>query len=245
MIKTILYDLDDTLLGNNMDVFLPPYFAMVDKFAAEQLGIEELLPHMMRASELMVRNTDPSLTNSEVFWQEIERLTGLNHVETAPLFDDFYRGQFNQLQGITETLPAAVEMMRTCFRNGYDIVIATNPMFPRAAVEARLKWAGIPQAYFPYKLVTTIENMHATKPHQAYYAEILAKVNCAPEEALMVGDDWQRDIEPAAGLGLFTYWIQLPGTTIPDETLPAAYGSLEGLLARIESGWLRHPAVLA
>jgi FMN phosphatase YigB (HAD superfamily) len=118
-------------------------------------------------------------------------------------------------------------------------------MFPRAAVEARLNWAGIPLSEFPYELVTTIENMHATKPHQAYYREILAELNCSPTEALMVGDDWQRDMEPAAGVGLFTYWIQLPGSTPPDPTLPSEYGSLEGLLVRIESDWLHHLVVSA
>ena len=172
-------------------------------------------------------------------------LTGLDFVATGALFDNFYRGEFNQLQGITETLPAAAELIRTCLRKDYKVVIATNPMFPRTSVEARLNWAGIPVTDFPYELVTTIEIMHATKPHKAYYREILAKVNCSPSEVLMVGDDWQRDIEPAAGVGLFTYWIQLPGTILPDAALPSAYGSLEGLLARIESDWFHQLAVSA
>lgn len=245
MIKTVLFDLDDTLLGNDMDVFLPQYFALLDKYAARCLGVANFIPSVLKASELMTRNTDPALTNNEVFWQEIDKLVTLDRMESDRLFDDFYRGEFNQLQSITETVPGAVDIVHTCFRKGYKVVIATNPMFPRTAVEARLKWAGIPESDFPYELVTTIENMHATKPHQEYYREILAGVDCAPSEALMVGDDWQRDIEPAAAVGLHTFWIQLPGKTPVDAALPSAYGSLEGLLARIESGWLHQLAVSA
>lgn len=245
MIKTILFDLDDTLLGNNMDAFLPHYFALLDKYAARHVGVADFLPSVLKASEKMTRNTDPTLMNNEVFWQEINKLIDVDRAEAEPLFDKFYRGEFNQLQGFTETLPATVDLMRTCFRNGYEVVIATNPMFPRTSVEARLDWAGIPVSDFPYKLVTTIENMHATKPHQAYYEEILSEINCSPTDALMVGDDWQRDIEPAAGVGLFTFWIQLPGTTMPDAALPSAYGSLEGLLARIELGWLHRLTISA
>lgn len=245
MIKTILFDLDDTLLGNDMDTFLPHYFALLDKYAAKHLDVVDFVPSVLKASEVMTRNTDPTFTNNEVFWQEMNKLIGLDGIKTGALFDNFYRGEFNQLQDITESLPVAAELIRTCLRKGYQVVIATNPMFPRLAVEARLNWAGIPVTEFPYEMVTTIENMHATKPHQAYYREILAELKCTPTEALMVGDDWQRDMEPAAGVGLFTYWIQLPGTTLPDATLPSAYGSLEGLLARIESDWFHHLAVSA
>ncbi len=245
MINTILFDLDDTLLGNDMDKFLPRYFALLEAYATRHLGLVDFVPPMLQATEVMVRNTDPSTTNSDVFWMAVNSLIDLDRADAEPLFDEFYRGEFNQLLVTTEAFPVAAELVRTCFRNGYDVVIATNPMFPRTAVEARLDWAGVPVRDFPYKLVTTYENMHATKPHQAYYEEILDEINCAPAEALMVGDDWRRDIEPAAAVGMFTYWIQLPGTTLPDPSLPSAYGSLEGLLARIESGWLPRLTITA
>jgi FMN phosphatase YigB (HAD superfamily) len=140
---------------------------------------------------------------------------------------------------VTEYWPAAVELVRTAFSKGLQVVIATNPMFPLPAVETRLAWAGVPSSDFPYDLITTYENMHAVKPHLAYYQEILDKVGSKAENVLMVGDDWRRDIEPASTLGLFTYWIQLPGTKPPDPTLPTGYGSPEGLLAQLQSGWLQ------
>ena len=243
-IKTILFDLDDTLLGNDMETFLPSYFKLLGHYAASHLNEERFLPAVLKASELMTHNTDPAVTNRDVLWQEIEQLTGLDPENSQALLDDFYRREFNQLQPLTQSYPVAAELLRACFAQGLKVVIATNPMFPLRAIEARLAWAGVPVTEFPFELVTSIENMHATKPHQAYYMEILQKVNSQPHETLMVGDDWQRDIEPAAALGLFTYWIQLPGTSPAAETLPTAYGSLAGLLARVQSDWLRQPAGL-
>lgn len=245
MIKSVLLDLDDTLLGNSMDTFLPQYFDLLAGFTAKELGLIDFLPYVLKASEIMANNTDPELTNNDVFWRELARMTDAQPDKVEFALNEFYLGDFNQLQGITRKMPAAADLVETCLNCGYQVVIATNPMFPRTAIEARLNWAGVPVTDFPYHLVTTIENMHATKPHQAYYREILAEVNCAPQEALMVGDDWLRDIEPAHHLGLFTYWIKLPGKTLPDAPTPTGYGSLEELLTHIQSGWLEQLAISA
>lgn len=243
MITTILFDLDDTLLGNDMETFLPRYFTVLDRYTQKTFQQGSMLPAILAASEEMIHNNAPELTNAEVFWRHFEQQTGLVSADLESGFDHFYQTEFKKLKDITERWPAAVELVRASFAKGLQVVIATNPMFPRTAVETRLEWAGVPEADFPYTLITTYENMHAVKPHQAYYQEIMDKVGCNPENALMVGDDWRRDIEPAAALGLFTYWIQLPGTTPPDASLPTAYGSPEALLMRIQSGWPQRLAV--
>jgi FMN phosphatase YigB (HAD superfamily) len=91
---------------------------------------------------------------------------------------------------------------------------------------------------YPYTLVTTIENMHATKPHQAYYREILEETGCRPDEALMIGDSGKNDIEPVVNLGLFSYWIKHPGSKLPDGVTPTEQGTLEDLAGRFNDGWL-------
>jgi FMN phosphatase YigB (HAD superfamily) len=94
------------------------------------------------------------------------------------------------------------------------VAIATNPLFPRSPIEQRLEWANIPVTEFDYALVTTYENMHATKANPAYYQEIVARLGNEAKECLMVGDDWERDMMPAATAGLPIYWV-----TKPDDTL--------------------------
>ena len=89
-------------------------------------------------------------------------------------------------------------------------------------------WAGIDD--FDYNLVTAYENMHAVKPSPDYYREILECLGRKPGEAIMVGDDWQRDIVPADKVGLLTYWIAPPKSPAPDSRIPlVGQGSMADL----------------
>ena len=67
------------------------------------------------------------------------------------------------------------------------------------AVRERMRWAGVDD--FPYALVTAIEKCHFAKPHPEYFAEVLARLDKRPDEALVVGNDWEADMVPAARLG--------------------------------------------
>lgn len=238
MIEAILFDLDDTLLGNNIAQFMSHYFSLLGAYAQQFMDRDHFLQGLMRGSRAMLQDVNPTVSNRDVFWQVFKESTGSDPDELEGFFDHFYRNQFVQLKTITQLKPEAAELVRYCFQQDLKVVVATNPMFPRVAVEARLAWAGVPATDFDYDLVTTYQNMHATKPHQAYYREILEKIDCSPENALMVGDDWERDVEPAAALGLYTYWIQLDGREPPDASLTTAYGTLMALYDRLQAGWL-------
>lgn len=238
MLKTILFDLDNTLLGNDMQDFIPRYFAILGAYAEKYLPREHFLQYLMQATDSMVGNTDPLVSNRDAFWAAFAALTGLDGAELEADFDNFYRREFGQLQDVTATQPAALPLVDLAREKGLEIVIATNPMFPRRAVEARLEWAGLPVDEQDFTLVTSMENMHATKPHTAYYEEVLARVGRAPAEALMVGDDWARDIVPAAQVGLWTYWVHPPEQPLPqDAPPPTAHGTLDDLLGLARSGW--------
>jgi HAD superfamily hydrolase (TIGR01549 family) len=225
MYKAILFDLDDTLLGNNMETFIPRYFAMLKRYA-DGMGLEiDLMQELLVCTQATIQNVDPTLTNREVFWGLFAQRTGLDTAELEVSFDRFYREQFPKMHDVTEFRPKAPELIQACFERGYKVVIATNPLFPQRAIEERLVWAGIPVTEFDYALVTTYDNMHATKPNQAYYVEILENIGVAPQDAIMIGDDWNNDIAPAATLGLDTYWISAE-STLPDAIDVRGAGSL-------------------
>ncbi len=238
MIEAILFDLDDTLLGNDMDQFLPAYFGLLGKHAAPFLGRERFLQELLIGTQAMIDNEDTAVSNRDAFWNTFQERTGLDTDEVEPFFDQFYRETFPQLRGTTEKRPSAIPLVQFCIDRGLKIVIATNPLFPARAIQERLDWAGIPVTAFDYDLVTTYENMHATKPHPAYYTEILTAVDCLPQAALMVGDDWKNDIIPAAEVGLKTYWITQNGGEPPESNIVTGYGTLAELSQRLHDGWL-------
>lgn len=223
MLKAILFDLDDTLLGNDMDDFLPGYFKLIGKYAAPHFPPEQFLEELMVCTDAMYRNVDAAVTNRDVFWSHFEQRTGKDPNEMETFFSRFYAEQFDQLQNLTTKRPFAAQLVNYCLQNNLDVVIATNPLFPRIAIEARLAWAGLPVDQYDFPLVTTYENMHATKPQPAYYSEILDRIGVQPAQALMVGNDWENDIEPAHELGIHTFWLSLNGDSPPAD-LAVPYG---------------------
>ncbi len=238
MIQALLLDLDDTLLGNHVDTFMKGYFSRLSAYAGALFDESAFLPHLIQATRAMIQDTNPQLTNAGAFWRAFEGLTGGRRDELEPFFMKFYETQFEQLRPMTVVRPAALALIQAAFDRDLAVVIATNPLFPRIAIEQRLAWAGIPVGDFDYALVTHYENMHAAKPQPEYYREILAVVGCAPEQALMVGDDWENDIAPAAAVGLHTYWIAPADAALPQELAIQGRGSLDELLELVNEGWL-------
>lgn len=239
MLQAVLFDLDDTLLGNNMDTFIPHYFSLLSRYAETKMARDDFLRELMICTRAMVESRETAVSNRDVFWGAFQQRTGLDPEEMEQFFDIFYRDQFPQLAPVTTPQAGARDIVEFCFDQGWQVVIATNPMFPRRAVEHRLAWAGLAVTEYPFSLVTTYENMHATKPHLAYYEEILTRIGVPAAAALMVGDDWENDIEPAARLGCHTYWIG-EVTTPPDPAFPAANGSLPRLHELLQAGWPLH-----
>ncbi len=237
-IQAILFDLDDTLLGNDTDTFIPHYFKLLGKYARQFMEPQQFLQEMLICTREMMSSTDTAVPNRDVFWQAFERRTGLLGAELEPYFEQFYLNEFPKIAHVTERRPEAAALIQACLDQGIKVVVATNPVFPRTAVLERLAWAGIPADEYPFALITTYENMHATKPHAVYYQEILARIGCAAKTAVMVGDDWENDIEPAARLGMMTYWIT-NGRDLPAANVADGFGRLADFYQSLQNGWLK------
>lgn len=238
MIRALLLDLDDTLLGNQTEAFMAGYFARLRDYASPVLDPNTFLPNLIQATQTAIGNTDPATTNADVFWESFQSLSGYSRAELEPFFDAFYETEFPHLRAGTQLRPSAARLVNLAHARDIQVVVATNPLFPRVAVEQRLEWAGIPVTSCNFALVTTFENMHAAKPQPAYYREVLDLIGCSPDESLMAGDDWKNDIVPAHEAGLFTYWISDEMARPPDPSLPSGCGSLAHLLTLVEQGWL-------
>ncbi|MFB2351719.1 HAD family hydrolase, partial [Priestia megaterium] len=72
------------------------------------------------------------------------------------------------MQSVTQVRPEAVDFVDWAFAQGYTIAIATNPLFPRTAIEQRLAWAKLPVDKYPFKIVSSYEGFHFAKPNPAF-----------------------------------------------------------------------------
>jgi len=211
-LKAVLFDLDGTLLENEIDRFMPAYFQLLASKFAVLCPPEKLVPALIEASEAMVRLEHPERSNMEVFWPIFLERTGMNRTEAEMLSGRFYLEHFPKLAHLTRPIRGVRALLKDLRRNGYTLVLATNPLFPAQAILERIRWARV--ADIDFALVTSYENMHATKPHRAYYQEILLKIGLPAEEAMMVGNSLEDDMA-AKKVGLATYYVHPPRSSGP------------------------------
>ncbi len=229
-VKAILFDLDDTLLKNSMETFGPALSQSFTRHLAHLIPPECTISAMQSALAAVDANAGGAPTNEELFTTTFCPAVGYEPENLAGLLERFWVEGFPKLRELTQPLPAARPVVEWVFQRGFQVAIATGMLLPYSVIEQRLEWAGVPVTEFDYALLTTWNNMHASKPHPAYYYEVLAHLGRQPDECLMVGNDWKEDIVPATSIGISSYWIAEPGDEPPEQrALLVGQGTLSDL----------------
>lgn len=192
MLKTVLFDLDGTLLPMDNDVFTKTYFSLLTK-AVAPLGYEpkQLIDGIWAGTAAMVHN-DGSCTNETAFWRKFSAIFGEHVYDDEPVFDTFYRTEFQNAKSVCGFAPESKQLVDWLKGRGVCVALATNPIFPAVATQSRIRWAGLEPEDFA--LYTTYENIGYCKPNLRYYAEIVARLGCRAEECIMVGNDVDEDM---------------------------------------------------
>ncbi|MBT3714905.1 MAG: HAD family hydrolase, partial [Anaerolineae bacterium] len=216
MSLTLLLDLDDTLLDSNMDEFIPVYFHALGKAMSKHLPADMLLKYLMQGTEAMISNDNPTETLEDVFSREFYPNLDVGRDILDPEIARFYEEIFPSLSYLTKARPEAVDFVEWAFSQGYRVAISTNPLFPKAAIDHRLRWAGLDPEKYPFEIVSSFEGFHFSKPNPAYLAEVLGGLGWPEGPVLVVGDDSVRDLLAAEELGLAAYWIVDDAATLPE-----------------------------
>lgn len=192
MITTILFDLDGTLLPMDQEKFVKSYLGrLAHRMAPHGYDPEKLVKAIWKGTGAMVVN-DGTQTNEAVFWKVFAGIFGEEALKDAPLFEEFYRTDFQQVQHDCGFESRAAEAIAEIKGMGYRMALATNPLFPAIATRSRCRWAGLDTSDF--ELITTYENSSHCKPNPDYYWEIMGKLKVKPEECVMVGNDVGEDM---------------------------------------------------
>ena len=203
-ITTVLFDLDGTLLPMDLEEFTKGYLTLLaKKLAPYGYDPKQLMNTIWAGTGAMVKN-DGSRTNEIAFWEVFTQVYGERTQTDKPLFDGFYEKEFNEARVICGYNPEAAKTIHQLQKRGYRIVLATNPLFPAVATQARIRWAGLEPSDFA--LYTTYENSSFSKPNTAYYQEILSRLGLSAEECLMVGNDVTEDMV-ARKLGMHVFLL--------------------------------------
>lgn len=202
MIKTVLFDLDGTLLPMDQDTFTNAYFKeLAKKMAPFGYNPDELVKGVWKGTGAMVRN-DGTKTNEEAFWEVFLKIFGEEHKKDLDTFTEFYENEFNKAKAVCGFNEASAEVIATLKEKGKKVVLASNPLFPMIAQKSRMNWAGLNTDDFAY--ITSYENSHYCKPSKEYYTEIAELLDLNPEECLMVGNNATEDmVAREAGMNVF------------------------------------------
>lgn len=208
----LLFDLDDTLLGNEMNTFVPAYLQALAKRMSNVSEPTVLINTLLAATRKMVENQDPSKTLEQVFDAEFYPALGLSRQQVQGSIDTFYAQDFPKLRVLTQIKPQAVDVVQRLVQRGDQTAVATNPLFPRTAILQRLTWAGLPEGKIPFSMIPSYETFHFAKPNPAYFAEFLAQLGWPKIPVIMVGNDVESDIGAARRLGLPVFWMAEDGS---------------------------------
>jgi len=234
VIDTILFDLDGTLLPMDIEKFMKAYFEAVGKKFYDVMEPKAFVKNIMLATNYMIENTEPHKTNQQAFEEEFSRLLGFDITHLMERFGEFYSNEFKGLKAAACEQPLCKDIITVLTKKGYDVVLATNPLFPQIAIEERVRWANIDVDVF--KLITAFEIMHYCKPRIEYYKEIMEMINKEPECCMMVGNDVEEDMI-AHRLGMKTFlledYIISRNADIPPVDYRGSYRDLYDLVERL------------
>ncbi|MBY8979780.1 MAG: HAD-IA family hydrolase [Candidatus Lokiarchaeota archaeon] len=228
-IRTILFDLDGTLIDVDLNQFIPSYLKLLANSVAHLIPPKKFVSALLKASESVNAN-DGLISNEDAFAKAFFPIEGYSKEDIDPYFTKFYENKFKELQKYTTRKFVAREVVQKAFDNDFKVIIATTPVLPMTAIMQRLEWGGIGD--FSYSLVTSIENSYATKPNLLYYQLIFKYLKLSPNECLMVGDE-DKDMV-CAKLGSQTFLVPSSNTNTNAETPKPTYsGALKDLLELI------------
>jgi FMN phosphatase YigB (HAD superfamily) len=204
VLNTILFDLDGTLLPMDADRFEKVYFNEMAGVFTDLISPKELVANIWASTKNMVANLEYR-TNEEVFMEDFEKRIAGDIKTYQTRFDAFYDHEYLKAEKTVFKQPLMKKSVSLLKEKGYQVVVATNPLFPLKAIHHRIRWAGFTPEDFSY--ISCYEYNHYCKPQLKYYEEILENIGKKPKECLMVGNDVQEDLV-AGKLGLKTFFIK-------------------------------------
>lgn len=226
-IRAALFDLDGTLVEVDMQEFIPIYLRRLAARLPTAGEPRRTLQTLQRAVLALLAPAAGDCSLEEQLRARLAEELQLPWPVYQAGLAAFCREDLPELQPLVRPHPLARALVETCLARGWRVALATNPIFPRTVIEARLAWGGL--ADLPFQPVTSYETSRHCKPHGGFFTDLLGTLGLPPQACLMVGNDSLQDL--AAGqLGIRTCLL----TTWRIDRVPAFPADWEG----------SHPALL-
>jgi len=230
-IDTILFDLDGTLLPMEQGTFINTYLVLLAEYVSTMgHDAKPFIKALWEGTGAMLAN-DGTMHNRERFWETFCKLYGIDATALEEELSIFYTTRFNEMLALVLPKPPLRPLLDHLRSKGYGITLATNPVFPKVAVHARLNWIGLSPKDFDH--ITTYENSRYCKPQTGYFQDILSRLCKEPDQCLMIGNSPAEDMAAAKlGISVFLLTDHLDNVKdLPLEGYPqGGFAQMEALL---------------
>lgn len=201
-LRCLMLDLDGTLLGLPEQPFVENYQRLITAHFTDKLEPDFFLKAFWVGTESMIKHDNDSMLIIEAFFEAFYSVTGMSRDETIQRFDNFYHSDFQQLKQYSKIIPESQKLISIAKNKQLKVILATNPLYPKIAVQERCKWANLDFDSFFH--VSHAENSTNCKPNPKYYSDLLKIADVQPDHALMVGNDCLYDMS-AKSVGIRTW----------------------------------------
>ena len=191
MIKSVIFDLDNTLID-----FLRMKKLSCDAAVSAMIGAGLNVNKEMAMNELFSLYTKYGMEDKLIFQRLLEKLEGNVNYEILASGIVAYR---RVRSGFLEPYPNVGKVLYELKRKNIKLAIVSDA--PRLKAWIRLVSMKI-NHYFD--LVVTFDDTGEYKPSNKPFKIVFEKLNVKTEECLMVGDWPERDIKGAKQLGMLT-----------------------------------------
>ncbi len=201
-----------------MAEFIPRYIDGLAACCADLTKPKTFQRAMLGTIRMLIQSAGDGIsTNAQRVFAALQERLEVPEEQLRERFEHYRQTGLAELQPLVKPIPLARAILEECRTKQMTLVLATNPVFPRFMIDARVAWGGLDQGIFHH--LTSIENSRFCKPHPGYFREICEQLGLAPQQCLMVGNDTQHDLAASAvGMPTFlvdTWVVEREGTPWP------------------------------
>ena len=123
MIKTVLFDLDGTLLPMDLDIFTKAYIGSLSATLSGGEGdvAKKISEGTMAGVYAMVKN-DGQKTNEEVFWERFDKFLPAKQYRDSKEIEHYYSVEFQKVKEVCSFTPKAAEIVKKAKELSFKVV---------------------------------------------------------------------------------------------------------------------------
>lgn len=202
--KAILFDMNGTLMDNHATRKIA-FIKTLNEFTARWAGGNDVSPEAVYT--LYLKSLRKAKGRAKTDASEINHLREAFSAMPFAVHDGFIRSFLDRFRQIREH---SAEPFRNAHKvlkklsQSYKLAIVTNGSRDRRLRQYRqLAISG----FIPEDRLFTPLNGKGRKPDPAFFRHVLRRMGNTPEQCVMVGDSWRKDIIGAIRSGMDAVWI--------------------------------------